>query len=98
MRKLIMPCPKCAHEHQFYPESWTHGGVCGGVLYIDEQAIVHCKACGKKAHITKMHMNCKKHQKIFKPTKTQIASAISTGKMFNDNNSIIWLIKLLKNL
>lgn len=93
-----MPCPKCAHDHQFYSESWMHGEACGGVLYIDEQAIVHCKACGKKAHITKMYMNCKKHKKIFKPTKTQIASAISTGKMFSDDNSTTWLIKFLKNL
>ena len=93
---LVMPCPACTHERNFYSEIWSHAG-CGGVLCIDEHAIVYCKACGKKAHITKMYMSCDKH-KYVKPTKKLIKSAIASGKMSDNFELLSWLIKLLKNI
>ena len=96
MRKLIMPCPRCTHEHKFYSESWIHAR-CGGELYINSQGIVCCKVCGKKAHITEMYMSCIQHD-YFRPTRTQVASAITTGAMHKSDDSAAWLIKFLKNL
>ena len=93
---IVMPCPACAHKNNYYSESWVHAG-CGGVLCIDEHGIVYCKACGKKAHITKMYMSCSKH-KLIKPTKREVAAAISVGKMNRRNNIVSWLITFLKHL
>ena len=91
-----MPCPKCTSKRQFYSETWTHAG-CGGDLYLDEDGIVHCAICGKKAHITKMNMICDVH-KFFNPSIKQIASAVTTSKMCSQDNSTVWVVRLLKNL
>lgn len=96
MKRIDMPCPACTHERKFYSEKWTHA-VCGGVLDLDDNAFVHCRACGKKAHITTMYMSCSKH-KLVKPTQRQIASAISTGRMCMNEDSAEWLIRILKKL
>lgn len=96
MKEIVMPCPICTHEHEFYSEKWTHAG-CGGVLYLDDNAIVHCETCGKEAPISKMYMSCDKH-KIIKPAKRQIVSAITTGRMCDDNDAAAWLIRLLKKI
>ena len=93
---LMMPCPACVHEQNSYSEKWTHAG-CGGVLCIDERAIVYCKACGKKAHIAKMYMSCNKH-KFVRPTKLEITSAVSIGRMSRRNDIVSWLNEFLKHL
>ena len=93
---IVMPCPACAHENNSYSKIWGHAG-CGGILCIDEHGIVHCRTCGKKAHITKMYMSCSKH-KLIKPSKRDIAAAISLGRMSRRINIISWLKTFLKHL
>lgn len=98
MEQIIMPCPMCTKEHKFYPENWIHQG-CGGYLYIDNNAMVHCKVCGKKSHITKMYMSCN-HHRFIRPKKKQIISAIAASSMGNSSESerVNWLLKLLKHI
>ena len=96
MRKIVMPCPACANEHNFNSELWIHAK-CRGVLYIDDTAIVHCQKCGKKAHISKMYMSCNKHKNL-RPAKKQIMSAITMGRMCRFENSLKWLLKVLYNI
>ena len=97
--RLFMPCPICAHNlTSVKPELWTHGG-CGGVLYVDESAYVHCQKCGKTAHISKMHISCncgRHHNKI--PSRDDIAAAISNAKIGISNNSIKWYKNFVSHL
>ncbi len=61
MRKvyLYMPCPKCQeYGYSYPPECWTHGGYCGGKLYLDEHAYIHCERCGRYAPLMQMHLTC----------------------------------------
>ncbi len=97
---IYMPCPKCLNEYKsFHLERWTHGGKCGGRLVIDDKAVVHCKKCGKSAHITKMRMTCGafKHVKV-KASRDEIASALSTGSIGVVDGSINWFRKILSNI
>lgn len=96
MRKILMPCPQCTDDYNFTSQSWVHGG-CGGVLFIDENSIVHCKACGKQAHITQMHMSCSKHL-YFKATKKQLLTSLAMSKMCRVDKSLSWLIKILREI
>ena len=96
MKKILMPCPKCTDEYNYSSESWSHSE-CGGLLYIDENAIVHCKACGKHAHITKMYMSCNKHQ-YFKATKSQLLTSLTMSKMCRVDKSLSWLVKILRKI
>lgn len=93
---IVMPCPACAHEGNSYSEIWAHAG-CGGVLCIDERGFVYCKACGKKAHITKMYMSCSKH-KLIKPTRKDIVAVVSIGRMSRTPNIVSWLKTFLNQL
>lgn len=98
--KLFMPCPKCAKKYKdFQLEHWFHGGTCNGLLYIDENAYVHCQKCGKTAHITKMRMTCDRgyHVKNI-PTKGEIASAISVGAIGVVNDSLKWFKHILEHI
>ena len=97
-----MPCPKCAHENiNLLSQSWTHGGNCGGDLYIDENAYVHCLECGKSAHVSRMTITCDsyQHTKAY-VTRDEIGASLAIGNVGVSNNvySIKWLKKLLENI
>lgn len=100
--KIIIPCPICAHEKRnLYSEAWTHGGICGGNLYIDENAIVHCLRCGKSAHISRMLLTCNSlHHEKKRITRDEIGAALAIGNVGVTNNaaSLKWFKKMLENI
>ena len=101
MQKILyMPCPLCAHNSTTAnSELWTHGGGCGGTLYVDDNAYVHCSKCGKKAHISKMHMSCscgRHHYRI--PSRDDIAAAVSFAKIGITSSSIKWYRNFVSHL
>ena len=102
MRKifLYMPCPKCQqYGYHYAPEYWTHGGRCGGRLYLDEYAYVHCENCGNKAPLMQMRLTCNsgRHQ-YFVSSKAGYAEAISAAGMVTDRYATAWFQGVLKNL
>lgn len=102
MRRILlyMPCPKCQQENYHYaPEYWTHGGHCGGRLYLDEIANIHCERCGKKASLMRMTLTCNsgRHQ-YFVSSKEGYAEAISAAGLVTDRCAIAWFQGVLKNL
>lgn len=100
--RIMMPCPKCAQDKSnLRSQSWTHGGRCGGDLYIDENAYVHCQKCGKSAHISKMTMTCDSQRHIkTRATKNELGAAFAIGNVGVSNNasSLKWFKKLLDNI
>lgn len=97
-----MPCPKCAHEkNNLLSQSWTHGGNCGGDLYIDENAYVHCLRCGRSAHISRMTITCDsyRHTKIY-VSRDEIGASLAIGHVgVSDNaNSLKWFKRMLDNI
>lgn len=97
---LYIPCPLCVHNSSSAnSELWTHGEKCGGTLYVDEYAYVHCKKCGKKAHISKMRVscNCGRHR-YQTASRNDIAAAASFAKIGVTSNSIKWLRDFVSHL
>lgn len=100
LKRIYIPCPLCAHDSTNpNHETWTHGGQCGGVLYADEYAYVHCSQCGMKAHISEMYVSCDcgKHSKII-PNRDDIASSFCLAKMGITDNSIKWYKSFVNHL
>ena len=98
--KLKIPCPKCAKSSSDYHlETWYHDGHCGGALYIDENAIVHCTKCGKSAHISKMYLTCDcyRHREV-RVYREELAAAIAVGHIGVDYDSPYWFKRILDNL
>lgn len=102
MRKiyLYMPCPKCQeYGYSYPPEYWTHGGHCGGKLYLDEYAYIHCERCGRSASLMQMHLTCNSgRHEFFVTSKQGYAAAISASGMITDRKAIAWFQSVLRNL
>ena len=95
---LTMPCPLCAAEGKYTSEEWIHGD-CGGKLWIDCNAIVHCNKCGRQAHISTMEYtcNCGHHIRDFASPKL-IGGALAIGKVGCEDGKLGWFKELLNNL
>lgn len=100
MRYLMhMACPKCFLEGRANREYWTHGGPCGGYLYIDENGYVHCNKCGKMAMATEMVFDCDcGRHKASHASKKGWGGAVCASSISKDNNSLLWLQTFIKNL
>lgn len=97
---LHMSCPRCQQSgYQCPPEFWTHGGSCGGKLYLDENANIHCDRCGRQAPLIKMRLTCNSGRHSFYiASKEGYADAISASGMITDRTAIAWFQSVLKNL
>lgn len=95
-----MSCPKCQeYGYNCPPEYWTHGGYCGGKLYLDEYAYIHCERCGRSASLMQMHLTCNSgRHEFFVTSKEGYAAAISTSGMLTDRKAIAWFQSVLRNL
>lgn len=102
-----MSCPVCLQEGRNSPrEYWRHGSkkhwesnVCNGVLYLDENAYVHCKGCGASAPLQKMRLRCNNDRHDFNiPSINGFASAISTSAQMVDSAGLPWLQKAMNYL
>ena len=102
MRKLYLyiPCPKCQeYGYSYPPEYWTHGRYCGGKLYLDEYAYIHCEGCGRSASLMQMHLTCNSgRHEFFVTSKEGYAAAISASGMITDRKAIAWFQSVLRNL
>lgn len=97
--RIIMPCPLCARDRDYRIEEWTHGTDCGGRLWIDEHAIVHCERCGKSASIKHMRFSCDRGRHTYYRTlKKYIGGALAIGKVGCDGGNLQWFNDLIKNL
>ncbi len=97
---LYMPCPKCQeYGYSYPPEYWTHGGSCGGRLYLDEHAYIHCERCGRRAPLIQMRLTCNSgRHEFFVSSKVGYAEAISASGMLTDKKAIACFQSVLKNL
>lgn len=95
-----MPCPACAKERgDFVGETWVHGGLCGGNLFLDENGYVHCSKCHKSAHISTMYFSCNKGRHIKKLIKREyISAAVMMTKLDNSTESLKWAATVVTNI
>lgn len=96
---IHMPCPLCVRDGKYDSEEWTHGGACGGRLWIDSHSIVHCERCGKSAKISSMRFSCNSgRHPMSLPQKKCIAGALLMGKVGCEDGHLSWFKRLLENI
>lgn len=95
-----MACPQCIKEgYHVFVENWKHGGTCGGSLYLDEHAVVHCDRCYRSAHLSQMRLSCNNGRHNFAVISTAgFAQAIMTSGSIADAKALAWLQSVLVNL
>ena len=96
---LKIPCPSCLLYNRIQrAEIWVHAK-CGGKLYVDENAIVHCPTCNKKAHFSQMKITCNDRAHVYEYVSLDnIAAAVACAKIGITNKSIKWYRNFVEHL
>lgn len=98
--ELYMACPSCLSEgHNTAHQYWRHSWPCGGVLTLDEFAIVACKKCFNKGRLLDMKLKCEEDQHTYRVTTIEgYAAAISTSAHLVNEAGVAWLQSVLINV
>ena len=97
---LYIACPICVSSgRNTIRQYWTHHGACGGILCIDENAIIECRKCHKKAHIKDMRFICPDDLHHFgKASSAGLSEALSCSAQMVNASVMSWLISVIKHL
>ena len=97
---IFMSCPKCFSSGiNTTRQYWRHGYPCGGVLTLDQNAIVACKKCYSNGRLIDMTLICDDANHNYQIASIEgYAGAISTSAQFVQTAGITWLQNVLNNL
>lgn len=98
--ELYMSCPLCMQETGIAPkEYWTHNKVCGGRLWLDQYANIHCARCGKYTHMMNVELTCNSGRHVFCiPTTSGYAAAVGLAATMGDERVRAWLKSVLDHI
>ena len=98
-----MSCPRCKSEgYNCPPEYWTCSE-CGGILFIDENAYVHCDKCGNEAYLLQMSLMCNSGRHGYELCSSNAyigAIGAASHKMLGDDDRVAmsFMYKILQSL
>ncbi|PTT76554.1 MULTISPECIES: hypothetical protein [unclassified Chryseobacterium] len=99
-----MSCPVCASRGIHTPQShWSHH-VCGGTMYVGDNAYYHCNTCSSESHVKNWRYGCPSHSSnqgeydFIGTTAGELAANIAVAGMLVTQAGMTWLKAFLDNM